>query len=227
MGIKRNLQLVGLFVGTLICGVTSENPAFAAPLTPYEKGLHLRPGLGVGASGSAASSDFVPSAGQDLDGVLRGVTLVGELFVEKVVAHRVLLGGVVYAQVMLAPQLDEVDWAEQDGGDIAFDGTGMLMAGATASVHFDDGGYITGSAGPIYWNTLRGEAEEGDVRVPGHSGLGFGILPGIGYEYLGAERSFGVLLQFLMGSVYAWDGNGTAWNYLPFMPSIAVTMAIH
>jgi hypothetical protein len=226
MGVRRNLQFSVLGLVTLLCCMSSASSAFARQW-PYEEGFHLRSSIGFGASGSAVKSGFVPSAGQELDGVLRGVVIVGELFIEHVVARRVLVGGIVYSQVMFGPQLDEISWAEGDGGDIVFNGANMLMAGATASIHFDNGTFVTGSAGLVWWSTLPGEAEETDVTLERHSGPGFGLVPGVGHEWLGAERSIGVLFQLLVGSVQARDDAGTEWRYQLLMPAILLTVALH
>jgi hypothetical protein len=98
-----------------------------------------------------------------------------------------------------------------DGDEIEFRRTTMLMAGATGSYHFDGGVYFTGSAGLLWWNTFRGKAQQKDVTVEPHSGPGFGLVPGIGYEWLGVERSMGVLFQVVAGRVQATDDSGTEW----------------
>lgn len=224
--VQRNLQLIGFCFALLACRVSLAKPAVDREW-PYEEGLHLRPAIGVGASGSAVDSGFVSSAGQELDGVLHGVSIVGELFIEQVVARGWSVGGVVYAQAMFQSQLHEVRWVGTDGGEIEFRRTTMLMAGATGSYHFDGGFYVTGSAGLLWWNTFRGKAQEKDVTVEPHSGPGFGLVPGIGYEWLGVERSMGVLFQVVAGGVEATDDSGTEWAYNLFLPAFLVTMAFH
>ena len=140
------------------------------------------------------------------------------------VARGWAVGGVVYAQAMFDSQLHEIKWVGQDGDEIELRRTTMLMAGATGLFHFDGGTYVTGSAGLVWWNTFRGRAQENDVTVEPHSGPGFGLMPGIGYEWLGLERSMGLLFQMVVGKVYASDDSGTDWEYSLFLPSIFVSV---
>lgn len=180
-------------------------------------GVYVRLGLGFGAFSEGLSSAERDADDQSSQGVVSGVSSVGEIMVGGAVAPRLMLGGGVWSSTVLAS-----DFTQTGGEDVP------------SELHEPEHFTIVGPFADWYFGRDRGQLGSGGFHAQGGLGLavlngfhpmhsgdsqvrlaaGVGVMLGFGYEWWVHEQwGMGVLARLTAAGLVEDDSRDDLWYH--------------
>ena len=195
-------------------------------------GFYLRLALG-----GAYGKDSVEAEDFKFDGSGPGVA--EEIAIGTTVAPGLVIGGGVYAAMLVEPEGDNLEYGGEDldGVEASWDSATFGVVGPFLDYYPNPAGgfHLQGAVGIASLSVSDGKMKDGSntIDLDESDGTGFGAMLGIGYEaWVGDQWSLGVLGRVLYGTPTMEDnlpGGNTEvdWDHKMLIPGVLMSATYH
>jgi hypothetical protein len=212
-------------ISFFVTGITL--PA-AAQRARHHDGFYLRLGGGFTYVSDSVETDEYPLF-NDAEGTAKGFGAAGELGIGGSVSPGVVLGGGIFSHWLPSLESENAEVANVDVPDIEFDEGALWVMGFLVDYYPNPsaGLHLQGSAG-LALGSLGDGRSNGNLTLDEHSGIGLGLVAGIGHEWWVANNwGLGLLGRFTAAWFTAEDDNDVEWSHFAIAPAILFTATMN
>jgi len=192
----------------------------------FHDGFYLRMGVGIGAlvgRANAPESTSESSSGYEEVGTW-GVSIPVEFALGGTPAPGIVIGVGGYGIHVPAANYSAGagDYAIEDKAD--YSAISMIGPFLDLYVHPEGGFHL--QIAPALTTVAPGQSER--ILTDAASGIGFGIMGGLGYEgWVGEQWGMGILLRGQFMTLEIETDSGATYDYMALLPSLLLTATLH